>query len=731
MLIALALLIAGLALIGVAAGMIPAPVRHRFAHLGAALLCAVGLLLAVAFLATGSSADAGRALLLPFGPALAAASPGVGGEARWGTHLRLDALSAVFLLIVFGVGGVTELYRGGAQRPQRQVSAAAKPSLPMLPSPLLVAATALVPLAADAPTFLLGIGIALAAAFGATGLAGAAAAFEAGQGRPAVRVAAVGIVGTGCLAIALGLLPSAADIAAPLGGGPLRDGAAATAAALDGAPGILVLALTLVGAGSIAGLAPFHAWLPPAQAAAVPDASATLSVGAVLPTIGAYALMRILFDLCGPATPAWWGMPLLVLGAASALLGPLRANLESELGRILACCAVGNTGLVTIGLGVALVARGADLLPLATLSLGAVILLVIGHACAASTLSLAACGIRHGAGSQRLDALGGVLRSMPLTGSGLLVAAASMGGLPPLAGFAGGWLLLQALLTAPRAGGLVLQLTFAVAAACAAASLALRAAAMVRLAGIAVLGRPRTPRAAAATEDSLPWAARNGALLGMALACALVGVLPGPILLLADGAVDRLTGGDVPGQAGWMRIAASADAPGYSAPAALVLLLTVVATGALLVRRFGGPLRVRRVPAWDGGGSGVGAPANWLPFGDPATQLGALSSAQPFARSLGRAALGARETIDAPDAAAAAGPPLSGGGGGGGQHRSVRYELRWRDPAEALARAIAAGLAWCSKRFAALDGIAPHRAVGVMFALLVGLLLLTSLAGAR
>ena len=64
----------------------------------------------------------------------------------------------------------------------------------------------------------------------------------------------------------------------------------------------LVLLLTLIGAGSKAGLVPLHAWLPLAHPAAPSHVSALMS--GVMTKVAVYGFVRIVFDLAG--TPSWW-----------------------------------------------------------------------------------------------------------------------------------------------------------------------------------------------------------------------------------------------------------------------------------------------------------------------------------------------------------------------------------------------------------------------------------------
>ncbi len=98
-------------------------------------------------------------------------------------------------------------------------------------------------------------------------------------------------------------------------------------------------------------------------------------------------------------------------------------------------------------------------------------------------------------------------------------------------------------------------------------------------------------------------------------------------------------------RAGWLSVAPHAEAPGY-APSIVALLLAAV--GARWSWPWCGAGRSagsRRGPAWVAASP---PPPAWLPFGDPATQYGGASFAQPLRRSLGAALLAAREVVDTP-----------------------------------------------------------------------------------
>ena len=489
-----------------------------------------------------------------------------------GLHWACDALSALFALVLCVVGAAAAL-EGGALR-----------------LPVAIWAMILMPFAAD--------GFTLALCFGVAGVAS----------RPGMEQAACGVL---CLVAAMALL-------APPGAAPDLRFAAMRVASPEGAKATAILFLALLGAASQL------AW-PAAQATVQ-----TEPVGALLPggmaVATLYVLIRVLLDLCGPATPGWWAVPLLVLGAGAAVLGGLRANAEDDLLAILDASRMGAAGLAVAGLGATLAARDADAPALAALALGGVLLHVVGYALVDALLALCAAAVMRGAGTRALSRLGGLIRSMPGTTLGAMAGAASLASLPLTVGFAGRWLVLQSLLALPEVCGIWQQAGIAAVLAAVALGIALAAAAAVRLVGIGFLGRPRTPRTAAAEETSRR--VRLG-VAGLAGLCALLGVWPSLALLLIRPAVARLLDVDLAGRL--LVVPAQANGPGYAAPGIAALLALCGVLLASIARGRAGQ-DGQRVPAWDGG---LDEPPPWLPFGDPASQYSAASASQALLQSLG------------------------------------------------------------------------------------------------
>ncbi len=482
--------------------------------------------------------------------------------------VALDSLAAIFLLPPFIAGAAAAAGCLGQH------------GSPWLP--LIVATSAMTVLAADASMAVLAMGLLMAVCWAASpresrGLAPASGVF----------------------------LLAAAFAVLSMGG--LQSFAAMRAAPPEGIRAIAILVLTMAAACPLAGM------LPSPAAIAGP-------VMVAVPKVALYLVLRILLDLCGPATAGWWGAPLLALGAAAALAGAVRACRATIFGDVLSGMALQHTGWIAIGFGAALSARGADLLPVATLALGGAMLHTLTHTLFGSLAALSASAAEAGAGSQTLHRLGGLARCMPVAALGMLIAGLSFANLPLSAGFASAWTVLQAVFALPRAGGISLQLLVFCVVLAFAASAGFGAAAMVRLGAAAFLGRPRTPRAAAAEDAARP---ARAAIICLAVACLALGCFPGLALWLVSEAQAMVTGAGLDGQGGWLGIQTQREVPGYVPLVVLLVggsLLLVVAAMARVGRLPGR----QPVPMWEGG---FAAPPAWLPFGDPATQVTAAAMA--------------------------------------------------------------------------------------------------------
>ena len=354
----------------------------------------------------------------------------------------------------------------------------------------------------------------------------------------------------------------------------------------DGSAVQAVIALTaIVGFGTKAGVMPMHAWLPRAHPIAPAHVSALMS--GVMIKVAIYGLVRVLVDWLG-GPPAWVGALVLGLGLLSALGGVTYALFQHDLKRLLALHSIENIGIILLGLGACLLlrARGAD--EWAAFALAAALLHTVNHAVFKALLFLGAGAFEQAVGALELDRLGGLLRRMPWTGWAFLVGAAAIAGLPPLNGFASEWLTLQALLHVPAYGGVWEGILGAVALAGLAATAALAVFCFVKVVGLVLLGPPRRPACAEASDPPAPMLA---GMTFLAAACVALGVAPG--LLFAP----------LVGLAPWA--AAEPVQPGLSLPSTgglptvglAVFLIGIVP----LLWLWRGPRRAAQAPTWASG----------------------------------------------------------------------------------------------------------------------------------
>jgi NADH:ubiquinone oxidoreductase subunit 5 (subunit L)/multisubunit Na+/H+ antiporter MnhA subunit len=201
---------------------------------------------------------------------------------------------------------------------------------------------------------------------------------------------------------------------------------------------------------------------------------------------------------------------------------------------------------------------------------------------------------------------------MPWTSAALSAGLLALSALPPAVGFASLWLLFQALLSAPRTGLLLDQLPLALTALAVALSAATATAAAVRVIGIAVLGRPRTPSCAGAREIAPPG---RIILSLLAAACLVGGLFPGLLIrALAAPAVRGLFGSS-PGIRGSLTmLSASAASSGYAALPIAALLGCLIGC-VILAQRWH-----RRDGKAEGLWFGGMKPPIGLPFGEPMAQ---------------------------------------------------------------------------------------------------------------
>jgi multicomponent Na+:H+ antiporter subunit D len=187
--------------------------------------------------------------------------------------------------------------------------------------------------------------------------------------------------------------------------------------ALDAA----LAALFMSAFGIKAGLFPLFFWLP-ASYPTLPAAVGALFAG-LLTKVGVYALVRV-FTLLFPQGSSWAYTVLLVLSAATMVVGMVGALAQRDLRGVLSFNLIGHIGLTTLGLGLGTAAAVAGS-----------ILYLLHHMLVITNLFLVSGVFLRLRRSTDFAVLGGMYDRHRLAAALAVVPIFSLAGVPPLSGF--------------------------------------------------------------------------------------------------------------------------------------------------------------------------------------------------------------------------------------------------------------------------------------------------------
>jgi NADH-quinone oxidoreductase subunit N len=175
-------------------------------------------------------------------------------------------------------------------------------------------------------------------------------------------------------------------------------------------------------------LFPFHFWCPDVYQGA---SNETAAFAATLPKLGAVVVLVRLASLLVPGQPVM--TILAILGAVSMTFGNLSALVQKDVKRMLGYSSIAHAGYVTIGL-VAGTAEG-----LASAAFYALVYMLMNLTC-----FWVVCHLSRDGRNMEYEDLDGLHQRSPILAFVLAVAAFSLVGLPPTAGFMGKLFLLTA-----------------------------------------------------------------------------------------------------------------------------------------------------------------------------------------------------------------------------------------------------------------------------------------------
>lgn len=360
------------------------------------------------------------AVAILFAGTFAAALTVGGAELTWGSILRIDALSAVMLIVIGSVGVIAtwasidyvahELASGEVQGHDIRRYATLVPAF--------LAAMVLAVLANN-------LGVQWAAVEATT----IVTAFLVGHRRNRGSVEATWKYVVICsVGIALAYLGTTLVYYAGRQASIPEHGAldwtqlVAHANELD--PGVMriAFALLVLGYGAKAGMVPLHSWLPDAHSQAPAPVSALMS-GVLLP-VAVYVLIRYRVIAVEALEPTFVRNLLLVIALASLVLATSLIIAQRDYKRLLAYSTMEHMALVMLGLAVG-----------TPLAIAASLLHILGHGLAKAVLFCSAGQILLLERTTRIDGVRGLLSRHPALAAVFAVGFLALLGLPPFSLF--------------------------------------------------------------------------------------------------------------------------------------------------------------------------------------------------------------------------------------------------------------------------------------------------------
>ena len=192
------------------------------------------------------------------------------------------------------------------------------------------------------------------------------------------------------------------------------------------------LLLVLVGLGFKLAAFPFQIWAPDVYQGAPAPTTAFLAVGSK--AAGFVLLLRVLF-IAVPEITAQWTNLLIIISGITILYGNLCAIPQENLKRLFGYSSIAHAGYMLLGVAALSPAGRSAIL----YYLGGYLFTVLG----AFTVI---CLVMRQVDGENIGSLAGLNQRSPLLAATMTLAMVSLGGIPPLAGFFGKFLLLKSVI---------------------------------------------------------------------------------------------------------------------------------------------------------------------------------------------------------------------------------------------------------------------------------------------
>jgi multicomponent Na+:H+ antiporter subunit D len=345
-----------------------------------------------------------------------------GWAAPWGIEYRLDAVSALVLLLLTFIGAIVVLYAPASVAAELSHTRGS-----LLYAAFLLCLTGLMGIVITGDAFNLFVFLEISSL-------SSYALISLGRDRRALHAAfqylIMGSIGATFFVIGVGLLYMMTGTL------NMADLAVRLQPVLWTRTVLVAFAFLTVGLSLKLALFPLHLWLPNAYAYA--PSFITAFMAATATKVSVYVFARFFYGIFG-ATYSFRLLHIEYFIAPLALLGVFVASLvavfQTNIKRMLAYSSIAQIGYIMLGLGIASVT-----------GLTAALVHIFNHALMKGALFLAVGCVAYRLGAVDLHAFRGLGRRMPLTMAAFVLSGLSLIGVPLTVGFISKWYLVQAAL---------------------------------------------------------------------------------------------------------------------------------------------------------------------------------------------------------------------------------------------------------------------------------------------
>ena len=257
--------------------------------------------------------------------------------------------------------------------------------------------------------------------------------------------------------------------------------------------GLANLAFTFgfIGFGIKAGFVPFHNWLPDAHPAAPSHVSGIMS--AVMIKTGIYGILRTLL---------WIGVPckgisyfVLAIALLSILYGVLYAITQHDIKKLLAYSSIENIGIITLGIAIGMLGLSYSNPLMTIFGFTGALLHTLNHSIFKELMFFTAGATYLKTHTKNIEALGGLIKTMPYTSALFIIGSVAISGLPPFNGFISEILIYIGMLLGIPSSEISLFIVLIISIAGLALAGTMAILCFSKASGIMFLGEPRTEKA--------------------------------------------------------------------------------------------------------------------------------------------------------------------------------------------------------------------------------------------